>query len=897
MTDRGRVPGERLYAALLYLYPRRFRERYGFAMAEFYRDRRREAGAGRIAAAAFWTRQLFDTLRSAAGERLRDPRNDDAPEHQSTKHSDPMLTTFLQDLRYAVRGMLARPGFTAIVVATLALGIGANAAIFSVVNAVLIRPLPFREPERILYFSQEDPYYSLSEPEFRDYKAGVGAFERLAAFGGGDGTLMANDQPTKISAARVSDGFFTILGVAPLKGRTFAPDEDLPNAAPVVIISHALWVTAMGADENAVGKSLILNDKPRLVVGIMPADFDYPDAKVSMWLPLRLHPDSLWTRNNHYLQMIGKLRVGATREVAFTQASTLGKQWAADYPETYFKGKPAVPILTPIRERYVAASRPFLVALLGAVGFVLLVACVNVANLLLARGESRRRELAIRTALGASRRRLIAQALTESGLFALAGGALGFTLAAVSQRALLAMAPAQIPRLDGVQLDGSVLLFTFAVSLATGMIFGLLPALRAAGNDPAHTLKDGGQTSSHHGATRFARRALVVSEVALAVVMLTGSGLMLRSLWTLQSEDMGFDAPGALTARISLPPQAYTAEKKVQFFSELEAKLRAVPGVTRVASMGWAPVISGGGGWSIMVDGRILKNISESPTSQPQQATADFFGAMGIAIVSGRGFEERDREGAPYVTVVNEAMAKALWPGQDAVGHTIKMWDSTAPWATVVGVSRDMRSSGAGEKVPPTMFFPYAQAQKSAYYTPSTMTVLVRGTGDPMALASAVRRAVRELDKTVPVSEVQTLSQVVGTSFAGRRFSTMLLVGFAVLALLLTGIGIYGVISYGVSQRTYEIGLRMAMGAGTGSVMRLIVSEGVRLALIGLAIGLAGGVAVSIVARSMLVGVSVLDVPTLAVVSVMLVLVAALASFVPARRAIAVSPTSALRGG
>ena len=868
-------------------------------MAEFYRDRRREAGASRIAVAAFWARQLFDTTLSALAERVRGPRDDNsAPEqHRHARESDSMLTSFRQDLRYAMRGMLARPSFTAIIVATLALGIGANAAIFSVVNAVLIRPLPFRAPERILYFNQEDPYFSVSEPEFRDYKAGVRAFERLAAFGGGEGTLMANDQPSKVAAARVSDGFFAILGVAPLKGRTFTPEEDRPNAPPVVIISHALWVTAMGADEKAVGKSLMLNGTPRLIVGIMPAGFDYPEAKVSMWLPLRLHPDSLWTRNNHYLQMIGKLRAGATRELAYAQAATLTKQWVADYPETYLKGKPAVPILTPIRERYVAASRPFLVALLGAVGFVLLVACVNVANLLLARGESRRRELAIRTALGASRRRLIAQALTESALFALAGGALGFALAAVSQRALLAMAPSQIPRLDGVHLDGAVLLFTFATSLATGMIFGLLPALRAAGNDPAHTLKDGGQTSSHHGATRFARRALVVSEVALAVVMLTGSGLMLRSLWTLQSEDMGFEAPGALTAKISLPPQAYTAEKKVQFFSELEAKLRAVPGVTRVASMGWAPVIGEGGGWSIMLDGRVIKNISEAPAPQPQQVTADFFGAMGIAIVSGRAFEERDREGAPYVAVVNEAMAKVLWPGQDAVGHTIKMFNSRSPWATVVGVSRDMRSSGAGEKVPPTMFFPYAQAEKSAYYTPSTMTVLVRATGDPMALAGAVRRAVRELDKTVPVSDVQTLTEIVGTSFAGRRFSTLLLAGFALLALLLTGIGIYGVISYGVTQRTYEIGLRMAMGAGTGSVLRLVVSEGVRLALIGLGIGLAGGVAVSVVARSMLVGVSVLDAPTLIAVSVVLVLVAVLASFIPARRAIAVSPTSALRGG
>ncbi len=389
----------------------------------------------------------------------------------------------------------------------------------------------------------------------------------------------------------------------------------------------------------------------------------------------------------------------------------------------------------------------------------------------------------------------------------------------------------------------------------------------------------------------------MVSEVALAVMMLIGSGLMLRSLWSLQATDLGFDKVSALTAKISLPAQSYTPARRVRFYDDLVARLRAAPGVKQVAMMNWTPIVDGEDGWSIMVDGRVIKNIGDSPTITPQQVTPGYFPAMGIGLVSGRVFDERDRMGAPYVCVVNETLAKTLWPGENALGHTIKMFDSVAPWVTVVGVVRDIRSTGVQDKIPPVAFFPYAQAESSAYYTPANMTVLARTSGDPIALAGVVRQAVHELDVTVPVSDVRTLDDAVGSAFAGRRFSTLLLAGFAALALVLTGIGIYGVISYGVSQRTYEIGLRMAMGAGAGSVLRLVISEGVRLALIGLGIGLAGGVAISIVARSLLVGVTAFDAPTILLVSAVLLAVAALASFVPARRAVAVSPTEALRGG
>ncbi len=368
-----------------------------------------------------------------------------------------MLATLLQDARYALRGLLARRGFSAIIVATLALGIGANAAIFSVVNAVLIRPLPYREPERILTLQHDDPYWNVSEPEFKDYATSVPAFSRVAALTGGSGTLQIGDQPTKVSAARVSDGFFQILGVTPALGRIFAPEEDRPTAPRVVILSHALWATAMGSDPAVIGKELILNGIPRTIVGVMPSDFDYPSHDVAIWTPLRLNPDSLWTRNNHYLTLLAQLRPGVAREQALAQLVALDHRWMTDYPGIYQAAHPIVPVLAPVREKFVGESRPYLIALIGAVGFVLLVACVNVANLLLARGESRRRELAIRAALGASRQRLITQALTESGMLALAGGGLGLIIAAVSQRALIALAPPQIPRLESAHVDGVVL--------------------------------------------------------------------------------------------------------------------------------------------------------------------------------------------------------------------------------------------------------------------------------------------------------------------------------------------------------------------------------------------------------------------------------------------------------
>ena len=885
MSPTPPARGERLYLSLLRLYPERFRRRYAAAMLDFYRERRRSTGPG------VWPRILIDLLLSAAAERLRaEPR---------LSGERITMNTLLRDLRLSLRGLGRTPGFTAVVLLTLALGIGANAAIFSVVNGVLLRPLPFHDPDGIVDFRQQEPYSNVSEPEFRDYRRDLRPLERLAAYTGYDANLAGDQEPVRLTGARVSDGFFAVLGVDPLMGRTYAPDEEKPaqGPSPVIVISEAVWRTQFGADPKILTREVRLNGIPRRVIGVMPARFGFPEAGTGVWLPLRLNYDSLWTRNNHYLLLVGRLRPGATAAQANAEANLLARRWPKDFPETYSPGKPLVVVVQPLRERVLSNSRPYLVTLLGAVGFVLLIACANVANLLLIRGESRRRELGIRTALGATGRRLVAQQLTESALLALAGGGLGLLVAWGGVRALLRLAPDTLPRLQYVRLDGAVLVFTLAVSLGTGLLFGLLPALRAARGDAASALREGARSSSSRGGSRM-RRALVVGEVALAVVMLSGAGLLVRSLRSLQQVDIGFDAERILTARLNLPPLNYQVDAKaIGFVRQLEERVRALPGVVSVGIMGWTPVVGGGGTWSILIDGREVKEIAQAPSADPEQVTPGYFKTLGVQILRGRAFTEQDREDAPPVAVINEAMAKQLWPGQDPLGHTLKMFNPQAPWVTVVGVARDMLSRGVGKSVPATMFFPYAQAGKSAYFIPRQVSIAVKTARDPDAMGGPLRKLVHELDPTAPVSEVRSMEAVMGTALASRRFTTLLLGWFAGLALLLAGLGIYGVIAYGVTQRTYEIGLRQALGADRGSVLGLIVVEGLRLTGTGLAVGLLATVATGQLIRSLLVNVRVTDPLTLFAVALLLAGVAALASWIPARRAMAVSPTEALRGG
>jgi len=905
---------DRAYRLLLRLYPRDFRERFGGDMTDFFHDRRLAARQqGTLGVARVWASAVADVVRVSALERagttarrlraVRDSRHHTIHRTPVDARDEDMMATLIADIRYALRGMIAKPAFSAIVLATLALGIGANVAIFSVVNGVLLRPLPYPNADRVVQIEHDPPYGSVSEGEFVDYRDGTKRFERMAAFSETAGTLTGEREPERVTIGQVSDGFFSILQVPAEVGRTFVPEEDRRHGFPrrAAVLSHGLWTRRFGADKSIVGKEVRINDVSVTVVGVMPDRFAFPSTDIGLWMPLRLNYDTLWTRNNHYLRLIARLRPGVSAAAARNDLNTLAKQFVRDYPDTYGQSEPLVARATPLPDKLLGKTRPYLLALLGAVGFVLLIACVNVANLLLARGEARRKELAIRTALGASRGRLARQVLTESAAYAVVGGLLGVALAWWGQHALRAAAPASIPRVDQVTIDGGVLAFALLVTSVTGVLFGLIPALRGTRGDTVGTLREGGKTSSQFGIGR-ARGVLVVSEVALAVVLLTGAGLMIRSLWKLQSIELGFNPKNVLAMRISFPeprnelndpsgPQRIIA----QFYRDLTDRVQALPGVRAVGAVGDLPIADGNAIWSILIDGSPQLPVSQAPSAMPQQVTPGYFQTMGIPVLRGREFTAEDRSDAPLVALVNETAVKKLWPNKNPIGGTIKMLDPKAPWATVIGVVKDVRSAGYQEDIPPTMYFPHAQAGRSAYYTPAAMNLVIKADGDPTTLAGPVRQVVHRLSASTPVSQVRTMDEVVAASVASRRFSTELLGGFAALALLLAGIGIYGVIAYDVSQRTYEIGLRMALGAQSGQVAGMMLGRGVRMVALGLILGVAGSLGVTGVLRSLLVDVSRLDPVTIGGVVVVLAVVAAGAAYLPARRASAVDPMVALR--
>jgi putative ABC transport system permease protein len=895
---RRRPFGERVYAALLRLFPSSFRERYGDDMLDFYRERAAATRHSFVAGARLWSALLTDLVASAIAERFARPRRAAAQSLQSHIQPEQTMSTLQQDARYAIRGIIQRPAFAAVILLTLGLGIGANAAIFTVVNAVLLRPLPFRNVDRIVAFQHDDPYGQVSEGEFVDYSRGVPSLSKLAAYSGGTVTLTVGNEPVRTRYARISRDFFDILGVQPILGRTFTPDEFLPSArGRIVVISHALWQQQFAGDPHIAGRTLTINGGTVTIIGVMPAGFNYPDVAASLWTAWRLNTDSLWGRNNHYLRLVGSMAPGATIAQVRAQAATLDRQWMHDYPDIYRPGRPLTAAIVPLEEKLLGQTRPYMLALLGAVGFILLIACVNVANLLLARGESRRKEMAIRTALGASGSRIVRQMLTESMLLAAIGAMIGTGFAWLGTRALIELAPGDLPRLDQVSVDGRVVLFTVAITILTGLLFGLIPAARGVRRDSVQSLRDGGKTSAISSA-HMVRSALVTTEVALAVVMLSGAGLLIRSLVKLRGIDLGFATRHILTMDVTIPSgRQYTDTSADELYRQIRQRVLHLPGVTSAALEGALPITGDDSDWSIMIDGRVVKTIAEAATAKPDQVTPDFFSTMSIPILRGRPITEEDQRGSPPVVVINETMAKKLYPGVDPIGHTLKMFNPAAPWVTIVGVVADVKARGFLSKTRPTTYFSYSQAATSAYYQPGTMTLLVRTAGDPVLQVPAIRSIVRSLDSHVPISHVATMDDIVGQSIASRRFTTLLLGGFAGHALLLAGIGIYGVISFGVTQRTYEIGVRMALGASESSIMRLVVVDGFRMALVGLIVGLGGALVLDRLLRSLLVDVSTGDIPTFAGVVVVLAAVAAAACAVPARRATSVSPTEALRNG
>ena len=887
MTFQGREAptrrGERFYALLIRLYPAEFRARYGRAMADFHRDRFVMARTSGESIIGLWLRTILDVVTSAAAERAR-----------STLPRDPVMRTLSQDLAYAIRGLLRRPAFTVIVVATIALGVGANAAIFSVVNGILLRPLPYPHADRVVTFGHEPPQWLSSEPDFVDYHRELRSFEALAAYTQSDVTLTRGDNPERLRMVRASEDFFPALGVKPLLGRGFTNDEYVGNPPRVLVISYGLWQRRFGGDAAIVGPATSINGIARTIVGVMPPHFDFPQASTDVWTPLpRLNPDSLNARGNHYLFMVGRLTPTASVASAFAEANGLAKRFMRDFPENFDPTQPLTPHIVSVEDQLVRGTRPYLLSLLGAVGFVLLIACANVANLLLVRGESRHREMAVRSALGASRFRLLSQSLTESTVLAVLGGGLGLLLAWLGDRLLLRLAPSSIPRLEEIGIDWRVVAFCAAAVIVSGVLIGSVPGWRASRGENAEALKAGGRSIAAHG-SRGLRRVLVVTEITLAVVTLAGAGMLVRSLWNLQDNDLGFDPRSVLTAKVALWQRAYDDQRTDAFFAQALTRLRAVPGVRAAGAIGWLPVVDAGGLWSFEAEGKLFPP-GRGPSAVPQQATPGALGALGLPLVAGRDFTDADRDGALPVAIVSERFAQTIWPGENVLGKRFKL-SGPSPLLTIVGVVRDIRARGFADTPEPTMYFPFAQSGKTAFFMPRIATVLVRTTVDPARLAPALRDIVRALDKTAPVSAIRTLEQVVGTSVSNRRFNTALLAGFAALALLLAGIGTYGVISYGVTQRSFEIGVRMALGAAHRSVVTLVMSEGMRLALIGLVTGLALSVGVARAIRAMLVGVSAIDVPSLLITVMLLIVVAAAATLIPALRALRVNPLDVMRG-
>jgi putative ABC transport system permease protein len=708
-------------------------------------------------------------------------------------------------------------------------------------------------------------------------------------------TLASTDaEPERLRAVAVSEDFFSVLGSRMSLGRPFSADEKRRGGASAVVLSHAFWTRRFGSDSSIIGREITLNEQNRTVVGVLPRGASFPGQEISVWTPMRLHYDSLWDRNNHYLTLVGRLAPGATIERARLEAAELARRFVRDFPTMYRANQPIVTGVAPVSNVLVAESRPYLVTLFVAVILVLMIACVNVANLMLARGEGRRREVAIRTAMGASRYRVMRQALTESLVLALGGGVAGVIVAIATVGAVRTLIPASVPRASDVAVDLPVLLFALGVTMLTGVLCGMVPALRVARDDASDTLKEGGRSAgSGHGRGRV-RRALVVSEMALAVVTLTGAGLMMRSLWYMQAIDLGFSPDHVLAVQVS-PPARYADEQAVQLHERMISRVEALPGVESAAVVEVLPVTDGNSIWSIVIDGAATTTVSEAPTAMPQRVSPGYFGVMQIPLLRGRAFTDADRADAPLVAVVNQTMARRMWPGKEAIGGRIRMLDPTMPQATVVGVVKDVRSSGFLTDPPPTMYFAIAQAKRIAYYAPGQVWYLARTAGDPGQIAPQVRSIVREIEPSTPIATLQTMNEALADSVAPRRFTSLLLGGFAIVALILAGLGIYSVIAYSVSQRRAEMGIRMALGASRGQVTGQVLGEGIRTAVLGAATGIAIALATSRFLQSMVVGISPMDPLTLLSVASALLTVAVLASYLPARRASSVDPVRAMR--
>ena len=814
---------------------------------------------------------------------------------QATDRRPARLTGMLaQDIRFALRTLQRSPGFAAVAVLVLALAIGGNSAIFSVVNGVILKPLPYREPQRLVRVFGVWPKYDnfpMSPADFLDYRARNHVFSNIALFARRDFDLVTGDRPQRLTGMGVSAGFFRLLGYEPMLGREFTLDDEKRQAATALVLSQGAWRRYFAADPGIVGRPLTLSGRPFTVAGVMSTGMqhvggDYHSLphgeNVDFWFPLTLEAGRV-PRGSHFLNAIARLTPGVTRERAEAEMNLIAAQLEQQYPDSNRDGRIK---LTPLKEDIVGNASTMLWVLLATVGFVLLIACANIANLLLARATVRQREVAIRSALGAGRKRILRQLLTESLVIAAAGGALGLAFAIWGMNAIVALGMGKVPRLHAVGMDARMLAFTVVVTIATSLLFGLAPALTMLKTNLVESLKDGDRSSSGGTARRRLRDALVTAEIALAFLLLAGAGLLMRSFLALHNVAPGFRPDRLLTARLALPPARYPKGRDVlACYDRLVERLRALPGVEAAGAGSDLPWSGYNENTSFDIVGRPLAP-NQQPSARYHFVTPDYFRALATPLIGGRFLTDRDTADAPPVVLVNAAFATRFFPGEEAVGKILQLWGKTVSIAGVVG---DIKDTPASPRTEPSFYWPLALQPNS------DLTLTIRTARDPLALAEAVRREVAAIDPQLPLTEIRAMDEIAAESFSGSRFILLLVGAFAVVAMLLAAVGIYGVMAYSVTERVHEIGVRMALGAQRGEIVGMIVKQGLRLAIAGVAAGALAAIALTRLLARLLYGVGATDPATFIIVGVVCAAAALAACYAPARRAVTVDPMSALR--
>lgn len=810
------------------------------------------------------------------------------------------METLLNDLRYGIRSLLKHPGFAAVAVITLALGIGANTAMFSVINGVLLRPLPYQEPDRLVTIWEESPERGMfqmpvSIANLRDWVEQSQTFDQISAYTFSDLNLTGTGEPVQLAAVRVSANLFSLVGATPILGRTFLPEDDKEGASRVVVLSHATWKNRFGSNPKIIGQPVTINNQSHIVVGVMPANFQFPvgfgymgkvlNEPIDIYVPIAA-PSKEAARGHYSFFAIGRLKPGVTINQAQSEMTGIESRLEQQYPDT----NTGIGVrLVSTQEQTVKEIRPALLVLLGAVAFLLLIACANIANLLLARSAARQKEFAIRAALGASRLRVLRLLLTESVMLSLAGGALGLLFAVWGSAALMALAPDNIPRLNEVGVDARVFGFTLVVSVLTGIVFGLIPAIQASKPDLNEALKEGSRGSMGSGSGKRTRSVLVAVEVALSLVLLIGAGLMIKSFIRLQQTHLGFNTENLLAVDLSLSESRYPEEhQQVAFFQKTLEQVGALPGIQSAAVTTGLPLTLSLSGSDFRIEGHPEPEAGKEMIINTRSVSPGYFSTLGISLLKGRDFSDRDKSDAPAVAIINQDLSRTYFPDEDPIGKRITFSDGES-WMSIVGVIADVKQVSLGSTAKPEVYFPYPQAASPE------MSLVVRTTNPPLSQAAALKGQIRVIDRDLPIADAKTMEQLLAESVSGPRFNMLLLTVFAVVALVLALVGIYGVMSYTVTQRTHEIGIRVAVGAQSGDVLRMVMGHGMFLAIIGVAAGLVGALALTRLMTTMLIGVEPDDPITFATIAVLVTAVALVACYLPGRRATKVDPLVALR--